>query len=129
MHKVWIPAADGARILRHDHYMESRVMIIIRLLALAFWVGAVLALSMDLWKMTDTGVFVPTALGTWWYNFDAESIATAQNLVERFIWAPLWNPAIVSLLRLPAWLVLGGFAVVLTVLSAMRRGRGVEARP
>lgn len=103
-------------------------MIIIRLLALAFWVVAAIALAMDLWKMTDTGVFDPTALGTLWYNINAESITTAQNFVERFIWAALWNPAIVYLLKLPAWVVLGGFAVILTILSAMRRGPRVDVR-
>ena len=102
-------------------------MFIIRLLALLLWVGAVVALAMDLWKMTSTGVFDPTALGRWWYQIDMESITHAQNFVERYLWAPLWNPGVVTLLKWPAWAVFGGFAFILTALSSARRGR-VRAR-
>jgi len=104
-------------------------MIIIRLLALAVWIGAVFALAMDLWKMTDTGIFEPTALGSLWYMLDMESLTLAQNFVERYVSEILWNPGIVSLLKMPAWAVLGGLAVVLTVISAMGRGRKIGDRP
>lgn len=104
-------------------------MIIIRLLALAVWLLTVFALALDVLKMSDTGVFDPTALGSLWYKFDMESLTTAQNFVERYVSEFLWNPVIVTLLRMPSWVVLGGFAVILTVISAIGRGRKVGDRP
>ena len=98
-------------------------MIIFRLLALALWVCAGLALAMDIWVMTDTGVFAPTALARWWTTLHSGSLTLLQSSVERYISPALWNPGIVTVLAWPAFAVLAGLAFVLSILSRKRPRR------
>lgn len=96
------------------------IMIVIRLLSLAFWVLAALSLAGDVWAMTETDEFVPKALGQRWADVNLESLTTAQNFVERYISPELWNPGIVTVLSWPAWAVLGAIAIVCSLLSRRR---------
>ena len=81
-------------------------MIIFRLLALALWVCAGLALAMDIWIMTDTGVFAPKALAEWWTTLHAESLNLFQVIVERHIQPLLggidiWFSGVFPILKFP----------------------------
>ena len=67
--------------------------------------------------------FLPLALGQAWFNLDPESLNLVQAVVERHIWPPLWDPVIITVLRWPAWAVLGLPALVLLILPVGRRTR------
>ena len=98
-------------------------MIIFRLLALALWVCAALALAMDIWIMTDTGVFAPKALAEWWQTFHSQSLTLMQSVIERYVWSPLWNPGVVTVISWPAFAVLAGFAFLLSIMSRKKPRR------
>ncbi len=40
--------------------------------------------------------------GQMWYLIDKDSLGLFQVVVERYIWPPLWDPVIFSLLQLPS---------------------------
>jgi hypothetical protein len=92
------------------------------------WFLLLAALAVAGWE-----VFVPNAavgftlrpLGELWYSLDPGSLNLLQAVVERYIWAPLWDPAIVGVLRLPALLV---FAVPAVAILAVCYGVGGRRR-
>ena len=86
------------------------------LLAVAVWAGVI---QFNLWA--ETGRFIPLALGQMWFDRDPSSLNLAQAAVERYVWAPLWDPVILTVLRWPAWAVMGLPALILLILP-MRRG-------
>lgn len=86
------------------------------LLALAAIVGIHDALNF--WQ---TGTYDPLQLGTLWYQIDRNSLGLLQAGVERHIHPLLWQDVIFPLLVWPAWLVLGGLAVLVGILSNVRR--------
>ncbi len=94
-----------------------------RLIGLGLLVLAALSLAGDVWKMQQTGEFVPRALGARWADVSLESLVTLQNLIERYISSDLWNPGIVTVLSWPAWAVLCGLGVLFLLISSRRRKR------
>jgi len=98
-------------------------MIIIRVLGVLLLAGAVIAGVLQFQMWSDTGRFTPLALGQLWYNIDPPSLNIAQAAIERHVWPPLWDPVILTILRWPAWLVLGVPGVVFMALPRHRRQR------
>jgi hypothetical protein len=86
------------------------------LLAVALWAGVI---QFHLWA--ETGRFIPLALGQMWFDRDPSSLNLAQAVIERYVWPPLWDPVILTVLRWPAWAVMGLPALILLILP-MRRG-------
>ena len=97
-------------------------MIVFRILALVFWVLAVVTLGIDLMTWLEKDAFVATSLGQWWFALHPGSLNFTQVLTERHLWPALWDPGIVAVLKWPAWAVFGGLAILLTLVSR-RRGR------
>ncbi len=46
-----------------------------------------------------------SSAGELWFRLDAASLNLVQALVQRYLTPALWDPAIVTLLQWPAWLV------------------------
>ena len=88
------------------------------LLALAL-VGA----GHDALNYWQTGTYDPLQLGTLWYALDRDSLNLTQAVIERYLHPLLWQDAIFPLLVWPAWLVLGGLAVLCGLLFGSRRRR------
>jgi hypothetical protein len=103
-------------------------MFILRIFAVIAWILALLTLGIDLLHLFQEGTFEPKALGLWWSELHVTSLTAAQNLIERHIYAPLWNPGIVTVLLWPAWAVFGALAFILTALSRMRGRRRIFGR-
>lgn len=80
--------------------------------ALAVWEG-VMAAESGTWRLISFGeVFF--RLAPEWLNL-------AQAVVQRYVWAWLWDPAIQTFLLWPAWPVLGGVGAVLWLIRRRRR--------
>ncbi len=60
-------------------------------------------------------------LGQLWFEIDNGSLNLVQAVIQRYIFPELWDPVIVSMLLLPAWLVFAIPAIVLTVLFRRRK--------
>ncbi len=75
----------------------------------------VVALGGDGLRWLETGLADFGALGAFWAQLDSGSLAALQLLCERYLWPPLWDPGLVSLLALPAapLLILLGLGLVL----------------
>lgn len=66
----------------------------------------------------------PEALDTLWRRLDSGSLSGFQSFVQGSFLRFLWDPGLLSILRMPAWtlpLGLGGLLLVLDMLS-QRRG-------
>ena len=55
--------------------------------------------------------------GEMWFLIDKDSLGLVQVVVERYIWPPLWDPVLFSLLQLPSIVVP---ALVLLALCTLR---------
>jgi hypothetical protein len=89
------------------------------LLALAVIVG-----THDGLNYWQTGTYDPLQLGTLWYQIDRASLNLVQAVIERYVHPALWQDVIFPLLVWPAWLVIGGLAVIFGILFGARRSRG-----
>lgn len=95
----------------------------VRLLGLLLLLGALWAGVLQFQSWVDTGRFAPLALGQMWFDFDPPSLNLAQAVVERYLWPPLWDPVIATVLRWPAWAVLGLPALILLIVPIGRHRR------
>ena len=92
---------------------------------LCAWVLVAVCLAVAAWEVLAPNAAAGIGLrpaGELWYRLDAASLNLVQAVVERYIWPPLWDPAIAGLLRLPALLVFALPAVVLAAWCHWRRG-------
>jgi hypothetical protein len=102
--------------------------IFVRIFGLALLLGAILAAAWQFQLWAQSGRFIPLALGQMWFNIDPPSLNLAQAVIERHVWPPLWDPVFLTVLRWPAWAVLGLPALVLLVFPMRRGRRSVEER-
>jgi hypothetical protein len=91
--------------------------LLVRLLGLALLIPAIALLVRDLALKSDSGLFAPAPLAQIWQGWSPGSFDLAQSLVERHLWAPLWNRLVGPALQLPAFLLLGLAALLLLLLS------------
>ncbi len=94
---------------------------VVRLLGLLFVLAALFVLGADL-AAADAGEgrgLMP--LGQLWYELHPGSLNLTQAVIERYVWAPLWDPAIIAVLQWPAALVFGVVGLVLIALGFVRR--------
>jgi len=89
------------------------------LLALAFTAGAAQVVPRALPGGTSGGVVSAYEL---WYAAWPGTLITTQIKIERLLHPWLWDPALVTLLKLPAWLLLGLPGAMLTWFLRPQRG-------
>jgi len=70
-----------------------------------------------LWMQTSVLEF--RSLGALWYQLDSGSLEFSQAIIQRYLWPPLWEPGVTSILLLPAWVLPSVFSFLLFV-SASR---------
>ena len=87
-------------------------------------VGAALVLlGWDLWSWQETGSWRMRAAGEVWFTLHSDSLNGTQALVQRYLWPPLWDPGIQTVLLWPAWLVVGAPGLLLSFLTWRPRRR------
>jgi nitric oxide reductase large subunit len=104
---------------------------LVRAIGWALVVLALLVLGRDLWVwLQGAGGFRPISAGELWYTLDRASLNLMQALTQRFLWPPLWDPGMVTVLRWPAVLVFGvpGLAILLLVRRRRRPARLMGGR-
>ncbi|HXV23800.1 MAG TPA: hypothetical protein VED46_06045 [Alphaproteobacteria bacterium] len=97
--------------------------IAVRLFGLLLLLGALAAAAWQFQLWAQTGRFVPLALGQMWFTLDPPSLNLVQAVIERYVWPHLWDPVLLTVLRWPAWAVLGLPALILLILPMGRRRR------
>ena len=94
--------------------------IVARLFGLFFLLAALLVVAADLaaaGQGSDTEIM---PLGALWYSLNPASLNLVQAVIERYIWEPLWDPVLLTVLQWPAAPAFGLLGVVLMVLSFLR---------
>ncbi len=66
--------------------------------------------------------------GQMWFLIHKDSLGLVQVVVERYIWPPLWDPVLFSLLQLPAIVIPLVPGLVLVVLCHLRTRRKRKKR-
>jgi len=84
---------------------------------------ALMAAGAELVRSLEAGNWQPLALGYLWFSIDAGSLNLVQAVVQRYLHPVLWDPAIVWLLRWPAWLFFGLIGGLLMLATRGRRRR------
>ncbi len=91
-----------------------------RILGWLFLLAALATLGYDLARLAGSQGFSFSPLGQVWYNLHSSSLNLIQAIVERYIWEPLWDPVIATLLLWPALFVFLVPGLLLVVLCRRR---------
>lgn len=96
-------------------------MVILRALAWVILLVALIALVSDVTRATTGGPFIMTSALTHWKTMAPQSLATVAGFTQRWLHPMLWDPALLRVLLLPTWLLLGALALLLGVLGRKKR--------
>jgi len=107
---VFIPAARAVALVLLR--LSARVMLLVALIALVSDGTRTIA--------NDRGIVVTSFL-QYWAELAPTSLETAQRTLSLKVHPFFWDGVLTPLLSLPAWLVLGGFAILLAYLARKRR--------
>ena len=77
----------------------------------------------DILRYVETDGYAAIVVGELWYDLHRDSLNLAGAVIQRYIHPALWDPAIVWVLRLPAWLVFAVPGLALWILCRKRRSR------
>ena len=94
---------------------------VLRWIAIGFACLTLIVFGADIVNYLQTGQFGFKRVGEIWYALAPDSLNLFQVGVQRYLWPPLWDPGIVTILLSPAWAVPGALAVVFWLISL--RGR------
>ena len=98
-----------------------------RLLSYACFGLALIAAGGDALRSLEEGQFAFRSLGDAWANLDDNSLNFFQRIVQDY--APsIFDPAVLTLLRLPSWVVLGLFAILFWLLARLFTSRRPRRR-
>lgn len=96
----------------------------LRVLGWLFLLAGLAAFGRDLLRSLDAdAAFRLSAAGELWYALDPGSLNLSQAVIQRYLWAPLWDPGLITVLLWPAAFVLAGLGLFLLVLGRLRRSR------
>lgn len=112
------PSGTSGPAPRRRAGVGRRVALVLGLALLAL---ALAALGYELWAALHAGGYRTMAAGELWYRLDRGSLNLSQAVIQRYVHPWLWEPALVTLLRWPAWALLGAPGVVLVLISSLRR--------
>ena len=74
-------------------------------------------------KSVDAQHYVPMPAGQFWYDLSPSSLNITQAVIQRYTVPEIWDPFIVSILALPAWLVFLIPGVLLLLLGKVLQNR------
>ncbi len=123
-------AAIGALLLALVFIPTVRAvaMVTLRIVARIMLVAALVALVSDGTRTiaNDGGLVITSALQHW-TELAPTSLETAKRTLSVKVHPAFWDSGITRLLALPAWLVLGGLAVIILTLARKRRRLNIFA--
>lgn len=90
----------------------------LRIIGQVFIALSALALAFGAW-LWFAGNDMAQAAGQLWFSLDSESLNTAQVVVQRYLFADLWDWVIVPVLQRPAWQAVAIVAVFFVVVGVL----------
>ena len=94
---------------------------VIRFLGAVLVLAGLVLLVRDVMPLARGAGFQPEALGQLWYATDPGSLNLIQAVIQRYVWAPLWDSGMLWLLLQPAFVVALVLGVLLWLLTPPRR--------
>jgi hypothetical protein len=94
-----------------------------RLIGLMFMALACLAVGAEIVRSLEAAGWDPLALGQLWYDVHPASLNLSQAVVQRYLHPALWDPAMITVLQAPAWLVTGILGIAFAVAFRRRQPR------
>lgn len=91
--------------------------------------AAAVAIAADIVAGVNAGAFQPRPLGQHWFDLHPPSLNFSQALIQRYLHPNIWDPAIVLLLNLPTWLVLGPMGSAFWFVRRRRNTPAERERP
>lgn len=98
-------------------------MRVLRVIGVLLVLAALALLAREAWVWHETGRWTIVSAGKLWFELHKDSLQLAQPAIERHVWAPLWDPAILTVLQWPAWALTGGLGLLLLLLAQLPRRR------
>ena len=98
-----------------------------RLLSYACFGLALIAAGGDGLRSLEEGQFAFRSLGDAWANLDDNSLNIFQRLIQDYASA-IYDPAVLTLLRWPSWVVLALFAILFGLLAWLFTSRRPKRR-
>jgi hypothetical protein len=88
---------------------------VLTILGLAFIAVSILALGWD--AQLSFAEAEPTfkPIGLYWYELHVGSYNGIQVLLERYIWPPLWDPVLLSIIQWPVWVLFLPIGILLFI--------------
>lgn len=90
-------------------------------IAAFFIVIAILALGHDAQLTFAAAEPDYKPIGAYWYELHRGSYNGLQVLLERYVWPPLWDPVMLTIIQWPVWVVAGPIGILLFIFG--RKGR------
>ena len=82
---------------------------------------ALLALAYEFISFAESGTYRPIPAGELWFAAHVASLNLTQAMVQRYLHPFLWDPIIATVLRWPAWSLLGAPGAILVAIAPNRR--------
>lgn len=101
-------------------------MLLFRVIGWLLVGAALVCAGAEILASLQAGQWTRLAAGEVWFRLDSSSLNLSQAVIQRYVAPWLWDPAIVTMLLAPAWLVLGLPGALLT---RVRRGAAARRRP
>jgi len=98
-------------------------MVLLRVVGWGLIAAALLCAGWESVASLQAGQWTPTAAGELWFRIDSASLNLSQAVIQRYVAPWLWDPAIVTVLLAPAWLVLGVPGLLLARLGRIGAAR------
>tara|TARA_Y100001960_G_C13980666_1_gene497428 strand:+ start:80 stop:397 length:318 start_codon:yes stop_codon:yes gene_type:complete len=104
-------------------------MIIGRSLGWIITAVALMTAGAEILASLESGAYQGLAIGYLWSKIDMSSLNLSQAVIQRYVHPSLWDPAIVTILKCPAWIMLGILGPALSLLFRKRRPRDTKLDP
>jgi hypothetical protein len=96
-------------------------MIFLRGLAWVFLLIAAIALVNDITRTTTSGSLALTSTLVHWKSFFPQSLAAFISFVQKSVHPLVWDPLVVRVLILPAWITFGALGILCGLLGRKKR--------
>jgi hypothetical protein len=102
-------------------------MAIFRALAWILLLIATIAIVNDLTRTNLSGGFVATSSLIHWKNLSPQTLAAFTTFTQKSLHPLVWDPFVVRLLILPAWITFGALGITCAILGRKKRRLNIFA--
>lgn len=120
--------ADGLRHVREPKQMEPVPLLrtLLRMLSLVLFAVAMVAAILDVTRSIADSQLVLTPLVDDWNRLNPQSLIAVQTWTTETLHRFVWDPVLVTLLRMPSWTFFALLAVLFALAARRRRSRWQE---